>query len=93
MELMVASQGLRGKSMPEQSLAAEIAAFEQMHDHLRERFGPHAWVVISGGEFQRNFDRFAEAAMYVAEKFGHQPALVRQVDSPPVHVPYVLMRA
>ena len=78
--------------MPEDGLEAESQAFERLHDDLKQRFGPDAWVVVSGGECRGHFTQFRDAARFVATTFPDQPALLRQVDSPPVHVPYVLMR-
>ncbi len=79
--------------MSDPSLEPEIAAFDAIHDELRDKFGPDEWVVISSGTLQAHFKKFGDAAYYVAENFGGTPVLVRQIDSAPVHVPYVLMRA
>ena len=79
--------------MPESALSSEIAAFERLHDTLKAQFDPAEWVVISSGELQAHFAEFADAALFVAANLADQPTLVRQIDSPPVHVPYVLMRA
>jgi hypothetical protein len=73
-------------------LEVEGRAFERLHDDLKQRYGPEAWVVVSGGEFRGHFTQFRDAARFVAERFPDQPALLRQIDSPPVHVPYVSMR-
>jgi len=79
--------------MPDADLESENKAFEALHDDLRVEFGPDAWVVVSGGKLQGHFAKFRDAAIFVASKFPDQAALLRQVDSAPVHVPYVLMRA
>lgn len=78
--------------MPDDNLEIEGRAFERLHADLKRRFGPEAWVVVSGGEFRGHFTQFRDAAQFVVKTFPDQPALLRQVDSPPVHVPYVLMR-
>lgn len=79
--------------MSESDLSFEIEAFGRLHDGLKAQFGPHEWVVISSGELKAHFSDFAEAALFVSERYPEQAALVRQIDSPAVHVPYVLMRA
>lgn len=79
--------------MPESDLSPEIAAFDHLHDALKARFGADEWVVISSGELKAHFAEFAEAALFVAAHLSDQPTLVRQIDSPAVHVPYVLLRA
>ncbi len=78
--------------MPDEDLEIEGKAFERLHDDLKRRYGPDAWVVLSGGEFQGHFTEFRDAARFVAKSFPDRPALLRQVDSAPVHVPYVTMR-
>jgi hypothetical protein len=79
--------------MPEPDLSPEIATFDRLHDALKDQFGPDEWVVISSGELKAHFAEFADAALFVAAQLADRPTLVRQIDSPPVHVPYVLMRA
>lgn len=78
--------------MPDDDLEIEGQAFERLHDDLKQRYGSDAWVVVSGGEFCGHFTQFRDAARFVAKNFPDRPALLRQVDSPPVHVPYVLLR-
>jgi hypothetical protein len=80
------------QAMDEHDLETEIAEFNKIHDALRDQFGPQAWVVISEGTLQGHFPAFADAATFAATRFQDRPTLVRQVDSAPVHVPYVLMR-
>ena len=79
--------------MSESDLSQEIEAFSRLHDGLKQQFGPDEWVVIAAGELKGHFPQFADAAVFVTAHYPHQPTLVRQIDSPPVHVPYVLMRA
>ena len=79
--------------MPEPDLTPELAAFARLHDALKDQFGSSEWVVIASGELKAHFAEFADAALFAAANLADQPALVRQIDSPPVHVPYVLMRA
>jgi hypothetical protein len=79
--------------MPEPDLSPEIAAFDRLHDALKGQFGSDEWVVISSGQLKAHFAEFADAALFVAANLADEPALIRQIDSPPVHVPYVLMRA
>ena len=79
--------------MSEPDLSPEIAAFERLHEKLKAEFGPHEWVVIAAGKLQGHFAQFAEAAWFVTSNFAQEPTLLRQIDSPPVHVPYVLMSA
>ena len=79
--------------MPEPDLSPEIAAFDRLHDALKAQFGADEWVVISSGELKAHFAEFADAALFVAAHFADEPTLIRQIDSPPVHVPYVLLRA
>jgi hypothetical protein len=76
-----------------EDLSPEIEAFERLHDHLKRAYGPREWVVISSGELKGHFSEFAQAALFVTEQYQKQPTLVRQIDSPPVHVPYVLMKS
>lgn len=78
--------------MPDEDLEIEGRAFERLHADLKRRYGPDAWVVVSGGEFRGHFTEFRAAARFVAQRFPDQPTLLRQVDSAPVHVPYVSMR-
>ncbi|WP_293905670.1 hypothetical protein [Phenylobacterium sp.] len=78
--------------MPNEDLEVEGRAFEALHDDLKRQYGPDAWVVVSGGELRGHFTQFRDAAKFVAKNFADRPALLRQVDSAPVHVPYVLMR-
>ncbi len=77
--------------MPESDLSLEILTFESIHEDLMEQFGPDEWVVISASSLQGHFKQFSEAALFVAQNFQDQPTLIRQVESPPVHVPYVMM--
>ena len=79
--------------MPDPDLEIEDRAFEGLHDDLRARYGPEAWVVVSGGRFQGHFAHFRDAAKFIAANFPNQPALLRQIDSAPIHVPYVSMRS
>ena len=78
--------------MPDETLAIEDRAFEALHDDLKRQYGADAWVVLAGGELRGHFAEFRDAARFVAKNFPDQPALLRQIDSAPVHVPYVLMR-
>ncbi len=78
--------------MPEHNLETESSAFEALHDDLRRDLGPDEWVVVSGGRLQGHFSEFRDAARFVAATLGDAPALVRQVDSGPLRVPYISMR-
>jgi len=74
-------------------LDTEIAAFHEMEDALKKKYAATEWVVFAQGRLQAHFDGFAAAAVYVAEHHGNRPALIRQIEERPVHMPFLLMRA
>ena len=68
------------------SLDQEIEAYDKMRSDLEEAYF-NKWVVVRDGEFAGVFDGPEESLQFAAERFGRGPYLIRQVGSPPAHLP------
>ena len=68
------------------TLEREIAAFNQMLPTL-ERHHMGKFVVIKDDELTGAFDSLDAAATFAVTRYGRGPYLIRQVGSPPVHLP------
>lgn len=66
---------------------------EVYESHLEEfrREHRHEWVVISGNFILDFFDRFETAALVAMQTFGQKPFLIKQIDAPVVHLPFVIL--
>lgn len=74
--------------MPE--IDKEIAAYEEMKEHLESEY-MGKWVLVHEGKLIAVFDEFEAAAEDSVKRFGRGPFLLRQVGAPPVSMPASVM--
>lgn len=67
-------------------LSNELAAYEDMRDHLEtDHFGQ--WVVLHDEKLAGTYGSFEAAAEDAVRRFGRGPYLIRQVGAPPMALP------
>ena len=72
------------------ALEVEKEFFEANYERFHEKHS-HEWVVISGQKILDFFDRFETAALVAIQELGNAPFLIRQIDAPAVHLPFVII--
>ena len=72
------------------ALETEKAFYDAHLDEFRKEHR-HEWVVISGTSILDFFQRFEAAALVAMQTFGEKPFLIKQVDAPVVHLPFVIL--
>lgn len=72
------------------ALETEKAVYDAHFDAFRKEHR-HEWVVISGEMILDFFDRFETAALVAMQTFGEKPFLIKQIDAPVAHLPFVIL--
>lgn len=71
-------------------LQTEIEFYNQNLDGFRKTHRSD-WVVISNNSVLGFYRRFEQAAFAAINAFGEKPFLIRQIDAPPITLPYLIV--
>lgn len=72
------------------ALQTEIEYYNRNADEFREAHR-NDWVVISEESVLGFYRRFEQAALAAINAFGEKPFLIRQIDAPPITLPYLIV--
>ncbi len=72
------------------ALETELKVYEANLEKFRKEHRLE-WVVISGDRILDFFARFETAALVAIQTFGEKPFLIKQIDAPVVHLPFVVL--